>query len=223
MSYKLGVIGGMGPLATEIFYKYIIDNTPANSDQEHIDMVILSHATIPDRTTEILNGLNNYIEVVKKDFDILNNIGVCAIAIPCNTSHYFYERMCEFTNIPIINMVEETIKRCKEEGYKKVSVLGTYGTVNSKVYDKYAQKHDIEIVTLDDEEKKDIMEIIYWVKATNKRRSERFLEIVDKYSQNSKVILACTELSVLDLDDREVVDALKVLGDESIKRCGYGI
>lgn len=52
----LGVIGGMGPLATQVFYKRIIDRTEAACDQEHIDMIILNHASMPDRTAAIRTG-----------------------------------------------------------------------------------------------------------------------------------------------------------------------
>ena len=51
----IGVIGGMGPLATQLFYKMVIEKTDAHTDQEHINMVILNHATMPDRTDAILN------------------------------------------------------------------------------------------------------------------------------------------------------------------------
>ena len=62
---KLGVIGGMGPMATQLFYKNVIEMTDAKTDQEHIDMIILSHASVPDRTTAIKSGETD------KVFDVL--------------------------------------------------------------------------------------------------------------------------------------------------------
>ena len=52
----LGVIGGMGPLATQLFYRMVIESTDAKKDQDHINMIILNHATMPDRTTAIMDG-----------------------------------------------------------------------------------------------------------------------------------------------------------------------
>ena len=86
----LGIIGGMGPAATDLLYRRIIDRTDAQCDQEHLDMIILNHASIPDRTAAILSG--NTREVEEKlisDARFLEKSGATAIAIPCNTSHYF--------------------------------------------------------------------------------------------------------------------------------------
>ena len=56
MKKKLGVIGGMGPEATAYFYEEVIRHTKADCDQEHLDMTILSHASMPDRTKAIQSG-----------------------------------------------------------------------------------------------------------------------------------------------------------------------
>ena len=59
----LGIIGGMGPSASNLFYEMVISNTEATCDQDHIDMIILNHATMPDRTESILSG---EIDVIKE-------------------------------------------------------------------------------------------------------------------------------------------------------------
>ena len=142
--YKLGVIGGMGPLATVSFYERVVLNTLAKCDNEHIDMVVLSHASMPDRTKCIIeNKGGEFLEVIKKDFKILEDIGVEAVAIPCNTSHYFFDEFKKFTGLRIINMIEETILEVKKRGIEKIAVFGTLGTLNSKVYEKYANQHGI--------------------------------------------------------------------------------
>ena len=51
---KLGVLGGLGPKATAYFFNLVVDNTKADSDQDHIDAVYLNHASMPDRTRSIL-------------------------------------------------------------------------------------------------------------------------------------------------------------------------
>ena len=53
---KLGVLGGMGPQATLLFYQRVIDFTFADTDQEHILTLILSDSEMPDRTAAILSG-----------------------------------------------------------------------------------------------------------------------------------------------------------------------
>lgn len=221
--YKLGVIGGMGPLATVSFYERVVLNTAAKCDNEHIDMVVLSHASMPDRTKCIIeNKGGEFLEVIKKDFKILEDIGVEAVAIPCNTSHYFFNEFKKFTGLRIINMIEETILEVKKRGIEKVAVFGTLGTLNSKVYEKYANQHGILVKEVSSEDKQVVMDIIYDIKETNALDGRRFVDILSRYCDDETVgIIACTELSLLDIpEDIDTIDALNVLVKRSIELSG---
>lgn len=221
--YKLGVIGGMGPLATVSFYERVVLNTEAKCDNEHIDMVVLSHASMPDRTKCIIeNRGGEFLEVIKKDFKILEDIGVEAVAIPCNTSHYFFNEFKKFTGLRIINMIEETILEVKKRGIEKVAVFGTLGTLNSKVYEKYAKQHGILVKEVSPEDKQSVMDIIYDIKETNCLDGRRFVDILSRYCDDETVgIIACTELSLLDIPrDINTIDALDVLVKRSIELSG---
>ena len=224
--YKLGVIGGMGPLATVKFYDKIVLNTEAHNDNEHIDLIVLNHSTMPDRTRCIIeNKDTEFLNEIKKDLEILDKIGVDVVAIPCNTSHYFYDEFKNFVNLRIINMIEETILEIKRRGIKKVSVFGTLGTLNSKVYNKYAEKNGIEVKELSVEDKKSVMDIIYKIKETNNLENKGFIEILNKYCDEETVgIIACTELSLLDISKNiNTIDALDVLVNKSIEYSGAKI
>ena len=224
--YKLGVIGGMGPLATVKFYDKVVLNTDAHNDNEHIDLVVLNHSTMPDRTRCIIEKKDlEFLNVIKKDLEILDNIGVDVVAIPCNTSHYFYDEFKNFENLKIINMIEETILEIKRRGIKKVAVFGTLGTLNSKVYNKYAEENGIEVKELSIEDKKTVMDIIYKIKETNNLENKEFVEILNKYCDNETIgIIACTELSLLDIcKNINTIDALDVLVNKSIEYSGAKI
>ena len=224
--YKLGVIGGMGPLATVKFYDKIVLNTEAHNDNEHIDLVVLNHSTMPDRTRCIIEKKDlEFLNVIKKDLEILDNIGVDVVAIPCNTSHYFYDEFSKYTNLKIINMIEETILEIKRRRVKQVAVFGTIGTLNSKVYDKYAQKYGIEVKELSAEDKNSVMDIIYKIKETNNLENKEFIEILNKYCDKDTIgIIACTELSLLDIcKSINTIDALDVLVNKSIELSGAKI
>ena len=224
--YKLGVIGGMGPLATVKFYDKIVLNTEAHNDNEHIDLIVLNHSTMPDRTKCIIeNKDTEFLNEIKKDLEILERIGIDIVAIPCNTSHYFYDEFKNFTNLRIINMIEETILEIKRRGIKKVAVFGTLGTLNSKVYNKYAKENGIEVKELSLEDKKTVMDIIYKIKETNNLESKDFVEILNRYCNDKTIgIIACTELSLLDIPENlNTIDALDVLVNKSIEYSGAKI
>ena len=221
--YKLGVIGGMGPLATVSFYERVVLNTLAKCDNEHIDMVVLSHASMPDRTKCIIeNKGGEFLEVIKKDFKILEDIGVEAVAIPCNTSHYFFDEFKKFTGLRIINMIEETILEVKKRGIEKIAVFGTLGTLNSKVYEKYATENNLLVKEVSHEDKQAVMDIIYDIKETNCLDGRKFVDILSRYCDDETVgIIACTELSLLDIpEDINTIDALNVLVKRSIELSG---
>lgn len=226
----LGVLGGMGPLATQLFYKMIIEKTDANCDQEHLNMIILSHATMPDRTGEILGGrIEELFHLLLKDAQMLELGGAGVIAIPCNTSHVLLDRLQENVHIPIINMVEETASHIAgtfHEPDLRIAVLATDGTIRTGLYQKALEKAGITPVTPGADSQKLVMKIIYdGVKNGGEIDFSDFLtvqeEIVGQGCQAA--ILACTELSCF----KELyhlpnfyIDAMEILTDQSILICG---
>ena len=97
---KLGVIGGMGAEATSYYYDQVVRHTAAACDQEHIDMVVLSKSTMPDRTLAIKTGEHaKLLATMKECAQALESLGCAHIAIPCNTSHYFYDQIQSFTKV----------------------------------------------------------------------------------------------------------------------------
>lgn len=226
---KLGILGGMGPLCTAMFYQKLVIHTKAKKDQDHIPTVIISDPQIPDRTEAILTGKNEDIllKKVKEDLENLKKQGVSNIAIPCNTMHYYYDTFKEYTSVNIINMVEETLLYCKAKKAKNVAVLGTLATMNCGIYEKYAKNIGINIIPMDEKIKKFTMDTIYQIKETNETYHKEFLSMVEEL-KNTKVdaiILACTELSLIeDIATYDfVIDAMDVLVYRSILQSGFEI
>lgn len=214
----LGVIGGMGTAATIDFYTRIMNHTVAHKDQEHIDMVIINHASIIDRTYAIKNNkLDELLKQMHENLKILENAKVTSIAIPCNTSHSIIDKIQQLTSIPIINMIEETAKGLKKVVNKgeKVGIMATDGTIMLKIYQQACKKYDIEYFVPEDNIQKQIMDIIYDdVKANGIFDNERFKKVLDYFLQNGckYVILGCTELSGFKKDfDKNTIDPMDYL------------
>lgn len=197
----LGIIGGMGPEATIDFYNRIVEHTVANKDQDHIDMVILNHASIIDRTYAIKNGkLDELLNQMNKDIKILENAKVTSIAIPCNTSHSILNRIQQLTKIPIINMIEETVKNLKSivSEEDKIGIMATDGTIMLKMYQNECEKYGINYFVPEEDIQKQVMSIIYDdVKARGVFDNKKFKKVLDYFKENGckYVILGCTELS----------------------------
>lgn len=224
----VGVMGGLGPMATVYFYDMIVRLTDANRDQEHIDMVIANRATTPDRTDYIIGkSTNSPSDVLKKDAKRLESFGTDFLVITCNTAHYFYDEIKNSVNIPVLNIIEETVKYAKNQGHKKLGILATTGNINTKLYQNMCQKHGIEFMILDENRQADIMSIIYDdIKSGKPADMNKFNSIVDYLKNNDcdGAILGCTELSILkndnNLDNEFYIDSLEVLAVKTIENCG---
>jgi aspartate racemase len=124
MTKTLGILGGLGPAASVYFYQLITQHTEALCDQDHLDIVLISKASIPDRTEYILgisadSPLPAMTEGVKK----LAEAGAQIIAVPCNTAHYFYDEIERISPVPVLNIVKETVSLAQSAGIRKLGIM----------------------------------------------------------------------------------------------------
>jgi len=222
----LGVLGGMGPLATLYFYELLIKHTQAVKDEDHLDVIISGRASTPDRTAYILdNKQTNPLEVLTRDLANLIDYGATCIAIPCNTSHFFYDELRKISTVPILNMVEDTVGMLSQR-YKHIGVLATDGTVQSKLYQKACERLGIECSVPEKENQKKLMQIIYdQIKQGKKTDLKSFFRITEELARRGceRVILGCTELSLIKRDEKLddfFLDSMEVLAYHSIIACG---
>ncbi|HJO95446.1 MAG TPA: amino acid racemase, partial [Victivallales bacterium] len=166
MGKMLGILGGMGPLATADLFKKIIIMTKADSDQDHIHIIIDSNCEIPDRTQFIKTGLNSPLNQMLNSAKRLESNKVDCIIMPCHTAHYFYDEIASQINIPFIDMIEVTAeyisKNYKE--VKQIGLLATEGIYISGIYKKIFNKFNIKIIEPDIIYRKYITNAIYSMK-----------------------------------------------------------
>ncbi|MCL2774724.1 MAG: amino acid racemase [Oscillospiraceae bacterium] len=228
MYKKLGILGGMGPLATYTLYKNIIEGTHAQKDQDNIKMLISNASDIPDRTEGILHGGESPLPYLLNELKILENAGCDLIAIPCNTSHYFYDALQNNCNVRILNMIDLTAERLENLGVKRCYLMATEGIIKTGVYQKSMSRRNIETILPTDDEIKEMMHIIYdGVKAGKILDTTNLCNIAQKYLNLGceKIILGCTEFStekgqIVGLDKSVTVDAMEVLKDKILESVG---
>lgn len=223
----LGIIGGVGPLATMYIGEQIVRLTDAELDQDHVNMVITNNTNIPDRTAFILGeSSNDPVPVIVSDAHKLQTAGAQVLIIPCNTAHSFYKEIQDQTKLPIINMIDETVAYAKILGAKKVGILATTGTIKTKLYQTQCEKYSMTPIIPDDDIQDLVMSLIYDdVKAGKAIERDKWdtIERALKGSGCDTIILGCTELSIvkkaLKLD--RCIDSLLVLARRAIEYCGY--
>ena len=112
MEKTIGILGGMGPLATADLFRKITLLTDAARDNDHIRVYIDSNARIPDRTAAILSGGKDPVPEMASALRSLEACGASCVIMPCNTAHYFLPRLQAMTKLPFISMLEATAKTC---------------------------------------------------------------------------------------------------------------
>ena len=194
----IGLIGGMGPLATYDLAEKILDNTVASYDQDNIPVLIDCNTRIADRTAAILHGGADPRPEMKKSAKRLEEAGADALIMAWNTAHYFYDSVCEDISIPVLHMPRLTAQHLLDMGIKKAGVLATDGTCESGVYGKALEEEGIEPVYPSAEKQKIIMSLIYdHVKAGIMDFSDLDIDGVLAEMQEKgaeALILGCTEL-----------------------------
>ncbi len=223
----LGILGGLGPMATVYFYEMLTEHTKVTRDQDHIDIVISSRATTPDRTAFILGqSEENPLPIMVEEANRLVRAGAEVIVLPCNTAHYFYDELSRQTGVPIINIITETVSYCAARGWSKVGILATEGTVKSEAYHEVCRRAGIEAIAPSEAEQTVISDIIYGqIKQGLPVDYDRFFAVAEHLRAQGcqTLILGCTELSLLKKSgklDTFYTDSLAVLAAVTIRACG---
>lgn len=223
----LGIIGGLGPIATAYFMELIIQMTDAKRDQDHLSMIVYNAPEIPDRTSYILgvssrNPVWDMIEIGRK----LAGQKVACISIPCVTAHYFHEELSENIPVPIIHAIQETGLELRAGRIRSAGIMATDGTIQSRIFQRELEEMGIEVFLPKREYQESVMELIYEeVKAGRPVDIEKFRRVSSHLREQGAqvIILGCTELSLIKRDHpigRGYLDVMEILAQRSILRCG---
>lgn len=199
---RLGVLGGMGPMATAHFLEQLVAATPATKDQEHIPVVVWSDGRIPDRTDAILGRGPSPLPAMNEGWRALRNAGADLIAIPCNTAHAFVAELDGRPQHEFIDMIAATIDAAADMSSGRVGLLATRGTRLSELYDRAAKERGLSLVHVTDADQEHLVdEAIRSVKeGTHSDMAARLIERATRSLAASGcdvVMAACTEIPLV--------------------------
>ncbi|WP_434310055.1 aspartate/glutamate racemase family protein [Hominifimenecus sp. rT4P-3] len=222
----LGVIGGLGPMATAYYMELVIQMTDASCDQEHLPMIIYNRPDTPDRTRYIL-GLSNEDpqQMMVETGRALVRQGADRLVIPCITAHYFHSYLESQIGKPVLNLIEETAAHLKKFGWSTIGIMATDGTIRSGLFQKELERLGMKAVIPSEESQKKVMHLIYEnVKAGKPVELSLFQEAeAELRAAGAQVIvLGCTELSMIKKDfpiGPGFLDAMEVLAMRAIEEC----
>lgn len=225
--YRIGIVGGMGPMAGVFLQKLIIEATPAQKDQDHIQVLCFTNPQIKDRTASLANdGGKGYLTDIVESACLLENAGVNIIVIPCNTAHARLPEIQKSISVPVVDMITVGLESIiTKYGGISVGLLATEGTIRENIYQNNILGKRFKWITPSLTNQQKIMEIIYAIKAgKGEGEIDALLPIAqDLIIQGAQVILlGCTELSmyfdyVVKNIDYPVFDPLRAVAQYLVK------
>ncbi len=191
----LGILGGMGPLASSDFVAKLITATPAKYDQDHVPFLLWSVPQIPDRNLALAGTGPSPLPAMLRGLHALRDAGCDLAVIPCNTAHNWYDDLARDAGLPILHMADAA---CADLSPGTVGLIGTKGTIASGIYQRRLADRGIECLVPAPSEVADlVMPGIYRVKQGDlKAAADGFAAVVHRLARRGAgtIILACSEV-----------------------------
>ena len=196
----IGILGGMGTQAGLDFCNKLTVLNRGKIDQKYPLFILYNKSNIPGRP-ENLHKYNKVLKSLNTGCLLLQKNKCKFIVIPCNTAHYWYDDLQKKIRIPIINMPKEVYlhakKNCKKNS--KIGILGTEGTLKTRVYNKFFDKNFTLINPKKSLQIKSVNKAIKYVKIGKVKDAEKAIKPAINYlikMKCKKIILGCTELPI---------------------------
>ncbi|MEU6476707.1 amino acid racemase [Streptomyces sp. NPDC047017] len=224
----LGILGGMGPLATADFYHRLVARTPADADQEHLPVLIWADPAVPDRTAALLGEGPSPVPALAEGARWLRRAGASCVAVPCNTAHAYVEQVAKATGIEVLDMIKAALDAAADAApaVERVGVLATRGTCRAGLYERAAAPRGVEVIQVPEDVQREYVDAAIravkagadldgparWIATAAAALKERGADVV---------IAACTEIPLVSgLAARLVplVDSTDALVDAALAR-----
>lgn len=198
----VGVLGGMGPLATVDFLSKLIDVTQAEQDSDHVPVIVSSEPQIPSRPRAYFDPKNNPspLGALRLRRDRLVAAGAQCLVMPCNTAHYWFDALTEDCPVPFIHIVQATIDEIRRRGITggRLGLIGTEATLAGGLFETPFSEQGFDCIVADDAVMREFVRPgINFVKRNRLDQASPLLrtgvERMVKAGANA-VVLACTEV-----------------------------
>lgn len=223
-----GIIGGLGPDATVEFMRRIIRSTPSRDDSDHVHMLVDNDPRVPSRIEHLIEERGEspgpYLADMGRRLELA---GADFLAMPCNTAHHYYQDIVDAVSIPVLNMIEISIGRLlsNERGIQRAGVLASPAVYRTRAMEPGLAAAGIKSIHPSDEQQQEILEVIKAVKRwgpenVQSRGCEAAIRAMHQNGAEA-ILIACTELSLLDLGrtaEMPVLDTLEVLAETVVER-----
>lgn len=220
----LGIVAGFGPYAATYFIKRLLVLTDAKKEWDQFPMIAYYNTQIPSRTRALLYGESSPAPKLIDTINTLKKAKADFIAVPCNSSHGWYDEVSKKIDIDWLNIIRVTSEAVKRERVKKALVIGAYVPTKLKLYNKY-----LENVVYP---KKSEMDVVYQlieklkINEDRKKIKKEFWNLLEHYRGDvDGIVIACTEPSMMfDINEKrfgpfKIIDSTHEYAKKCVDMC----
>lgn len=192
----------MGPAATADFLAKLVRATPVEGDWDHIPVIVRSFPQIPNRSDAILHGGESPLPAMLNGVRWLAATNVDAIAIPCNTAHYWYRELQDAVDVPIFHIADAVCAALRRRGIgaDRMALFATPGTLKAMIFEEKLRTAGSTLLPSDPIDVEQIDAAIRAVKAGQLDIGDSLLREVSAREVargTALILLGCTELPLL--------------------------
>lgn len=221
----IGILGGVGPWATVDMFKKFLETVSAERDQDYPRLIIYCNSKIPDRNKAIMERGADPVPALQDTARSLEKAGAAFIVIGSNGTHYYHDAIQKAVEIPVLNMIEETVKFIKDQhgSASKIGLVAATCTILEQIYERHFKNSAQVLLTPRHELQEKVMGAIYEVKVGQiKKPKETLVTVATELIQAGAgaIICGCTEVSVgLQQSDLDVpvIDPMKIIAKTAIR------
>ena len=128
----IGLIGGIGPAATDYYYRRLIAQCAANGTALELT---IAHADSPTLIGNLAKGdKSSQVEIFLKLANRLNAAGADIVAVTAIAGHFCIEELGAVSPLPLADLLKETNTAIGTMGLDKVGILGTATAMETRMY-----------------------------------------------------------------------------------------
>ena len=228
MSKTVGILGGMGPLATADLFTKIIQLTPAKVDQEHLRIIMDNHPQIVSRVDSINSIGESPLPQMIESARLLEKAGVDFIVMPCNTAHFWYDDIQNAIGIPMLSIITAAVEHVSGQSSGKperILLLAREVTVRIDLFQEAFRNAGISLVIPAADEQELLERVVVGVKSgaiADNPWLEQFSSMLEGYRQQgiTAVLAGCTELPLMFpyiKSDLKKFDTTMILAEKVVK------
>jgi aspartate racemase len=129
---QIGLIGGIGPAATDFYYRRLISTF--SNEKTPLELTIV-HADAPTLLGNLAsNHVASQVAIYMKLTNRLAVVGAGCVAVTSIAGHFCIDAFKASSPLPVVDLIFEVNKAIEKSGYKRIGILGTRTVMETQFY-----------------------------------------------------------------------------------------